>query len=358
MEQADAFQWFMTEPHMDLDTNLYFDLDLLQQQQPDLTPMPVKFPRSSDAVIDTREPEFRVSLACIPCRTRHVRCDATSPQCSRCQLAGRCCSYAKSRRGGQTKAQISQRREALNQVKQNYSKTPHSNYHRPTSNTVSASTTPGYSETSGSLGSLQDGGDPSKQNLLGLYYKFFHDAHPWGLPQRKLLEYLQADGESLRHLNLVLEYIGSLYTAHVKSETLRERIELELAPANLRADGFSVQALLLFSVATHCNDDFEHARMLLDQAISMALGIGMQHRIYATRNGNGDPILEECWRRTWWGVYVIDSIYSGILHMPDFQLSNIVTDVDMPCEEQEYENGVSSISRCSQNYSFHASAIF
>ena len=42
----------------------------------------------------------RSSLACLRCRTRHQKCDAKKPQCSRCiQSAGKC-EYTKSRRGG------------------------------------------------------------------------------------------------------------------------------------------------------------------------------------------------------------------------------------------------------------------
>src|ERR1700722_1145185 len=41
----------------------------------------------------------RVSLACIPCRARHLRCDAAPPICARCRLENKPCSYAKSRRG-------------------------------------------------------------------------------------------------------------------------------------------------------------------------------------------------------------------------------------------------------------------
>jgi hypothetical protein len=40
-----------------------------------------------------------VALACIGCRSRHLKCDAVSPTCSRCYADGRQCFYLKSRRG-------------------------------------------------------------------------------------------------------------------------------------------------------------------------------------------------------------------------------------------------------------------
>lgn len=40
-----------------------------------------------------------VPLACTECRSRHLKCDAGTPSCSRCVTDGRDCQYIKSRRG-------------------------------------------------------------------------------------------------------------------------------------------------------------------------------------------------------------------------------------------------------------------
>ncbi|KAI5787294.1 hypothetical protein EDC01DRAFT_182023 [Geopyxis carbonaria] len=40
-----------------------------------------------------------VALACTECRSRHLKCDAGTPTCSRCAADKRECSYVKSRRG-------------------------------------------------------------------------------------------------------------------------------------------------------------------------------------------------------------------------------------------------------------------
>lgn len=40
-----------------------------------------------------------VALACTECRSRHLKCDAGTPQCSRCLADKRDCTYVKSRRG-------------------------------------------------------------------------------------------------------------------------------------------------------------------------------------------------------------------------------------------------------------------
>lgn len=50
---------------------------------------------------DTRksEPKAPSSLACIPCRHRHLKCDAAMPVCTRCQNMETQCTYVRSRRG-------------------------------------------------------------------------------------------------------------------------------------------------------------------------------------------------------------------------------------------------------------------
>jgi hypothetical protein len=40
-----------------------------------------------------------VQLACISCRTRHLKCDARVPVCGRCQTEAHECHYVRSRRG-------------------------------------------------------------------------------------------------------------------------------------------------------------------------------------------------------------------------------------------------------------------
>jgi hypothetical protein len=60
-----------------------------------------------------------------------------------------------------------------------------------------------------------------------------------------------------------------------------------------------VQALLLYSIAVYWSNEIERALELLDNAICNALDLGMHLCEFAILNGNGDPVLEECWRRTW-----------------------------------------------------------
>ncbi|KLJ06932.1 hypothetical protein EMPG_17585 [Blastomyces silverae] len=89
----------------------------------------------------------------------------------------------------------------------------------------------------------------------------------------------------------------------------------------------------------HWNDEKPRAREILDVATSLALEIGMNSRQFAYQYGEGNPILEESWRRTWWLLYVVDSLYAGIWRAPAFALWSVSSDVDLPCEEEDFHSG-------------------
>lgn len=140
-------------------------------------------------------------------------------------------------------------------------------------------------------------------------------------------------------------YIGSLYTTSVPSEPFKLKVEHEIAAIPLRDPSitpYDVQAILLYSITLYWGDELEKAKELLDEAIRMSLDLGINQRKFAIEHGQQDPILEESWRRTWWQLYITDAhIAAGTLTYP-FRTSHIEMDVDLPCEEQSYELGVSS----------------
>ena len=79
----------------------------------------------------------------------------------------------------------------------------------------------------------------------------------------------------------------------------------------------------------------------MDTAVKLALDLGMFHRGFATEHGHGDLMLTECWRRTWWTLYIVDAYYAGTLGTLEFAVVGVEATVDLPCEESEYESGVS-----------------
>jgi hypothetical protein len=79
----------------------------------------------------------------------------------------------------------------------------------------------------------------------------------------------------------------------------------------------------------------------MDAAIRIALDLTMFRRRFAVENGEGDAVLEESWRRTWWQVYISDAIFAAIRREAAFPTREVDVSVELPCEEEDYETGVS-----------------
>ncbi|KAH8585737.1 hypothetical protein B0O99DRAFT_646320, partial [Bisporella sp. PMI_857] len=251
----------------------------------------------------------RVSLACIPCRDRHVKCDAKMPNCGRCVRNGKLCSYTKSRRG------MRDRRAAQGKPTLQARPLPE------------ASLNPQYARLSGQAA------DPRR--LLDLYYSFFHKAHPFVLPRHHFLSRLGKDSKLLKHLLPVINYIGSLYAPDISSPELREMALRQLDMVDIPPNGFTVLALLLLGIALYCEDGFGQARTLVDRGTYMALELRMNSKAFA--NMERDPVLAESWRRTYWGLYTTSAIIAGNTRFLSFPLYYIEADVELPCEEYEYD---------------------
>lgn len=299
-----------------------------------------------------RRTRIRAPLACLPCRVQHTKCDGVLPMCSRCKVDYKSCAYSKSRRGGFDKATLLQKRAEKARKSTAGATMTKSPVMTREPAPVSFQANDFIKQTS-LLDSSQSPVRPSSQyrdqaagqaELLHLYFAFFHDAHPFVLPRHELVKKLETGNSSLKHLMLVLQYVGSLYSELVPSNALREDALNGAYQLNLALDGFTVQAHLLLSIALHCMDELGQARSVLDMAISIALATGMNRQEYAGQNGEHNPVLEESWRRTWWSLYITDCLFAGIRGESKFALRTIATTVDLPCEECLYNNGVCKIA--------------
>jgi hypothetical protein len=114
----------------------------------------------------------------------------------------------------------------------------------------------------------------------------------------------------------MMQWIGSLYAEDISSVELRGMALSQLDLVVLPPNGFTVQTLLIAAVAVSCEDEKDFGRALLDRAIYLALEIRMNHRTFA--NMERDPVLAESWRRTWWGLYIMDAVFAGIRRGPNF----------------------------------------
>ncbi|RDW72718.1 fungal specific transcription factor domain-containing protein [Aspergillus mulundensis] len=188
--------------------------------------------------------------------------------------------------------------------------------------------------------------------FLPQYYSFFHAAHPCVLPQWALKQRLASNGQDLHALIPVLQFIGSVYAKSTVSPVLK--VEAEQAVASIGTStpitGFDVQAVLLLSIAVYWANEPDKALSLLDKTIAVALELGMHRQYYAYANGNNDPLVEECWRRTWWQVYMTDAHIAGSTSTFPFRTSGIEMSCDLPCDEAEYESGKIPRPRTLQDY--------
>jgi hypothetical protein len=70
----------------------------------------------------------------------------------------------------------------------------------------------------------------------------------------------------------------------------------------------------------------------------------MHRRDFAVSHAPNDLILQECFRRTWWQIYIVDAAYAAIDRLPTFRANSVISDVDLPCEENEYEKSVGHVT--------------
>lgn len=176
---------------------------------------------------------------------------------------------------------------------------------------------------------------------LMLYYDNFHGAHPFVLPRESLKLRLNNNPESLTHLVPVMKYVGSIYGTNIDTTSLRGLAYNAVAnSSDLPSNGFTVQALLLLAIALHCSDEYKVADHLLERALDVALSIGMNRQTFATAHGETDLVVEESWRRTFWTLFMMDGLFAVINHRQSHRLQHIASDVDLPCEDAEYESQV------------------
>lgn len=295
-----------------------------------------------------RKTRMRASRACIACRSRHTKCDGVEPICTRCQAEEKTCVYTKSRRGGSGRVLGGEKQERGRRevgVGASTDSQPSETHVNPVTASLSTSfggrlTAFRHDSSSSDGTNTSISGVVDDGSYLNRYFEYFHNAHPVVLPRKKLLSKLQTNPESLQHLLPVLKYIGALYTPGIQTDALRQIAHQKLSEECIPKNAFSVQALLIFSLAIHCSDEYKAAEAYLDRAIDIALSINMDSQPFAWENAEGDAVLAESWRRTWWTLYSIDAIFAAISHYSNHRLQDRPGDVGLPCEDKAYNSGV------------------
>ena len=325
------------------------------------------FPHSQmESTISQSLSGIRSSLACVQCRRQHLKCDASAPQCSRCKSNGEQCQYVKSRRGGKRIRKPTEPQTQWNeapdipQVVQNSAKASSATssgeirFPMQVAPTASIAETPHFRVETSNLRrspplpsppiSLQSNSrsHPRASEYVRAYYDSFHEAHPYILPEQYLLDRLERnDGKELHNLILVLRFIGSFYSARSTILESQNTVSSALLENDPLRNGFTVQGLLLFSLGLTFRGERDQARGVLNIALNLALSLGMNWNSFAVINGENSPVLEESWRRTWWGLYIADASLAANHNATSFKLWTTPADVSLPCEDLAYSTGVS-----------------
>ncbi|KAJ5623501.1 hypothetical protein N7490_012106 [Penicillium lividum] len=299
----------------------------------------------------------RSSLACLPCRSRHLKCDAKKPRCTRCTEFSRECQYARSRRGGLDRAALTEHRKRLAAVED-------SGVNSPSPQRSASQGRQGFSsgivdmDLSNSYGLLDasSAGDRSSSTgssaaplqfnsiesdpLIDFYYKHFHKFHPFILPRKYLTTAYQDPTRqtSLNSLIAVMRLVGNIYKSREWSTPLKAHAETGLLQL-LPTDPVLVQCRLLYSIALFWYEFKDEFKWQMDTAVQLAREQGMFRQEFVARHGGDDLVLQESWRRTWWMLYTVEAYYAGTLGTMNFEVAKVDATVELPCEETEYELG-------------------
>jgi len=141
----------------------------------------------------------------------------------------------------------------------------------------------------------------------------------------------------------------------VSSASFATDFDSILASSSAPKDASMVQAMLLFALALNGCNDQKRAIQILIKAQSLALELGVNEQEYAALNNLGSPIYEESLRRTWWELYIVSVMTAGFHGRRTFNLTNNMSNLPLPCEENEFAAGVSllhqyTVFRLSPNF--------
>lgn len=299
-------------------------------------------------------------LACVQCRSQHVKCDGKTPSCTRCLDASLSCRYLPSRRGrgrrirdgrwqGPGAASANPRPgddDSAVSLGEGMITTPFSNISN--SNTTMSKghvlDTPGRQPQGlvppppapSQPPDVPQNGSDSDTRLVRLFYENFHSAHPILVPafdydKRRYPKYLQQ----------VVRFIGSHYMQQPQAfntETLRESSAFQLSSSSARTPTM-VQALLLYSIILCASGEaIAEAQMAFSQAVDIALELGIYRKEFPGMYSNGNELEAESLRRTWWELTIVEVYMAALQNKVSLRCGSVPYDVELPCEESAYSN--------------------
>ncbi|KAF5724637.1 C6 transcription factor [Fusarium mundagurra] len=318
-----------------------------------------------DRLVSTRVNK-RSSLACLECRTKHVKCDAKQPRCSRCMAYDKACQYTASRRGGLDRAALTERRRRL----ANKADAQLGNVVSEISVAVSDEGIPLGDEAVTGEDCLEvfhaslpvptpvpENRETPQFSIEGLtgdalvksYYVNFHHLHPFAPPYKHLVQLSQTPAFNFNPLIASMRLIGHIYDTHQWSESLSTAVAAQVSQLK-PSDAVQVQARLLYSIALFWYTFKDEAKEQMDAAIDVAVKLQMHKKEFSSTWGFGDPIMAECWRRTWWMLFIVDASYAGTLGTMNFKTLHVEPTAELPCEDADYESGTIATPKTLQDF--------
>ncbi|KAJ5055783.1 hypothetical protein J3E74DRAFT_411336 [Bipolaris maydis] len=312
--------------------------------------------KSSQKASSGDQARASVAVACVQCRSRHLKCDGGA-QCSRCRTDNVECTYIKSRRGWKGKRK--------NKDDNTAPAAPPAAHALPAAEVAASNgrmSSPDYSYN-GDVNQLSplhglgvraaappvaqlnlDGtarlnrfGHHGPETAVQAFYHFFYNSHPFCLPEPRLLDIFKDRRAPL--LEYAVQFIGSSFLPAVPTAMYQEALDRQINTGNYSRDGWSVQAMLLFAIGLHAHNQVPRAAQVFTMAQDLTLEIGLHRIEFALMNGENDAQLEESWRRTWWSMYTANGMMTAVNPGVQFRLKDVQTDVPLPCENVQYFSG-------------------
>lgn len=214
-----------------------------------------------------------------------------------------------------------------------------------TADTIAKSSNPEIASSDLTINHNKRYADNIEPKCIEAFFSYFHRSHPFILPRAQFLAYTATSPLPL--LSAAVRYIGSCYLSSVPTTSILTEFEDLLLQSEIRSqgNGFMVQALLLMAIGLDGHRELKRASELLASASDLAMELGMQHKEFAAWNNQGSKFLEESWRRTFWELYVVNGMIAGMHQCNAFKLYSIFASTRLPCEEKQYELGVSPPNR-------------
>ena len=182
-----------------------------------------------------------------------------------------------------------------------------------------------------SHGSLKE----ESSDLIDIFYKHFHPAHPFVAPKKL---YMLRPTLLPEPLKAVMRFLAGHYVSTANMKALRNAASVILSD-KVPEDGFKVQGLLLFAVASFARYEQIQGARALDLAIQVALRIGMNGHLFAFTHGHNNFTLQESWRRTWWSLFLMNGLVTAIGGQEQpFRLHDVYSDIPLPGPCEDYNN--------------------